>query len=73
MSTNVVGGVLMDDDVNEQKPRSLAERIYGLELRYMMLDKRVTGMEGKMNWLLGLVFSTLVAIMVELVRNFGSK
>ena len=63
----------MDDDVNEQKPRSLAERIYGLELRYMMLDKRVTGMEGKMNWLLGLVFSTLVAIMVELVRNFGSK
>ena len=60
----------MENDVNEPKPTSIVERIYGLEIRYGMLDKRVTAMEGKLNWLLTLAFSTVVGVLIELIHAF---
>lgn len=61
----------MDEDVEQAKPKSISERIYGLEIRYGMLDKRVNAIEGKMNWLLTVAFSTLVGILIELLKSFG--
>lgn len=59
-----------NDELETSKPKSIGERIYGLEIRYGMLDKRVTAIEGKMNWLLTMAFTTLIGILIDLIHNF---